>query len=164
MCSGPTSRTTTNWSWSDHISKISPAVDGALCCSTRRITACAKGLARYVAHNDAWVDLSPQYPSINTCMDRTIGSHDYRAISIPENRWIVPGARGSRGAYDFGIYPCDEVCVTSDGGHNKLLMDTERVDGYQVHVIIVPAQNDTTVRKPPSDEIRLNWGKTTECI
>ena len=75
---------------------------------------------------------SPEYPNINTYMDRTIGSHDYRAISIPENRWIVPGARGSRGAYDFGIYPCDEVCVTSDGGHNKLLMDTERVDGYFV--------------------------------
>jgi len=117
----------------------------------------AKGLARYVAHNDVdeWVDLSPTYPNINAYMDQTIGSHDYRAISIPENRWILPGAKGSRGGYDFGIYPCDEICMSLEGNRNKLLMDTERVDAYQVHVLTVPVQNDTTVRKPPRDEIRL---------
>ena len=33
--------------------------------------------------------------------------------------------------------PIDEICVRPEGGRNKLLMDTERVDGYQAHVILV---------------------------
>ena len=102
---------------------------------------------------------SPTYPNINAYMDQTIGSHDYRAISIPENRWILPGAKGSRGGYDFGIYPCDEICMSLEGNRNKLLMDTERVDAYQVHVLTVPVQNDTTVRKPPRDERFGGLGK-----
>ena len=49
--------------------------------------------------------------------------------------------------------------MSLEGNRNKLLMDTERVDAYQVHVLTVPVQNDTTVRKPPRDERLGGLGK-----
>ncbi|CAE7242908.1 unnamed protein product [Symbiodinium sp. CCMP2592] len=117
----------------------------------------SKGLARYVAHNDVdeWVDLNANFSSINDYMHERLGNSNYAAVSIPERRWKVPGLHGSRGGYDFDIYPCDEICMTGPSDRNKLLMHTERVNEYNVHWIRVPPQDSSSTLTPPPSEIRL---------
>ena len=95
------------------------------------------------------------FSSINDYMDERLGNSNYAAVSIPERRWQLPGLHGSRGGYDFDIYPCDEICITGPSSKNKLLMHTERVNGYQVHVIQVPLQDSSNTLRPPPSEIRL---------